>query len=175
MSTQSFFIFFLLMPIFIAQSCNVSQYIDPTTKNCTDCPQNCTKCYFDTNINSVYCAKCRENNGFNLLQKKCVLCPPGCTNCFYYGALTDQILIALNKDLRVLFGVESKCMVCPVINNVQLTFFQVMKNIVFIILEVNGLIKWKIFILKQVNYHLTNLILYFFYFIYFFVFVLHLI
>ena len=127
MSIHFFLFFFLLMPIFFAQSCNTSQYLDPTSKNCTDCPQNCTKCYFDTNIKSVYCVKCKENNGINLSQKKCVLCPPGCKNCFYYGVLSEDILNALNKDLRVVFGVEEKCMVCPVISNVQLTFIQVMK------------------------------------------------
>lgn len=122
MSTQLFLLFFLFMPVFLAQSCNTSQYLNPASKNCSDCPQNCTTCYFDNNLKSIYCAKCIENNGINLVQKKCVFCPPGCTNCFYYGNLDYE---SLNKDLRVVFGVEEKCMLCPVISSIQFTFIQV--------------------------------------------------
>lgn len=123
MLSRLLLLFFFVLPFYMAAPCNNSQYVDPVTQNCSACPQNCSDCYFDKAINSVYCSKCIENNGIRLLpEKTCILCPPGCSRCFYYGALNYD---SLANDLRAVFGVKDRCMVCPIIQNVQLTFVQV--------------------------------------------------
>jgi hypothetical protein len=125
--------YYALQYMFPSPFCESSQYLIPNTDNsCHPCPSDCSSCYFNALINDVYCSKCSLNYGIVLSpQRKCVVCPPGCSNCFYFplkNGRTDYE--GFNTDLKVLYNIEDKCILCPKIGDTQLIY----SNVCFLVI-----------------------------------------